>query len=104
MSTPSYLIDTNIIIGLEDNHTVKLAYAKFSQLAAKHKVNVFVHEAARDDYGQDKDLKRRQISLSKLAKYQLLEKVKGSRRPTWKLHLVESASTTTKLMPRFCMP
>lgn len=77
MSTPSYLIDTNIIIGLEDNHTVKPAYAKFSQLAAKHKVNVFVHEAARDDYGQDKDVKRRQISLSKLDKYQLLEKVKG---------------------------
>lgn len=77
MSTPSYLIDTNIIIGLEDNHTVKPAYAKFSQLAAKHKVDVFVHEAARDDYGQDKDLKRRQISLSKLDKYQLLEKVKG---------------------------
>ena len=77
MSIPSYLIDTNIIIGLEDNHAVKPAYAKFSQLAAKHKVNVFVHEAARDDYSQDKDFKRRQISLSKLGKYQLLEKVKG---------------------------
>ena len=69
MNTPSYLIDTNIIIGLEDNHNVKPAYAKFSQLAAKHKVNVFVHEAARDDYSQDKDLKRRQISLSKLDKW-----------------------------------
>ena len=81
MNTPSYLIDTNIIIGLEDNHNVKPAYAKFSQLAAKHKVNVFVHEAARDDYSQDKDLKRRQISLSKLDKYQLLEKVKGLNKP-----------------------
>ena len=40
MSTQSYLIDTNIIIGLEDNHTVKPAYAKFSRLAAKHKVDV----------------------------------------------------------------
>ncbi|WP_299933323.1 GNAT family N-acetyltransferase [uncultured Pelagimonas sp.] len=77
MSTPSYLIDTNIIIGLEDNHAVKPAYSKFSQLAAKHKVDVFVHEAARDDYSQDKDLARRKISLSKLDKYQLLEKVKG---------------------------
>lgn len=77
MGTPSYLIDTNIIIGLEDNHAVKPAYAKFSQLAAKHKVDVFVHEAARDDYAQDKDLKRRKISLSKLVKYQVLEKVQG---------------------------
>ncbi|MCY4206460.1 MAG: hypothetical protein OXD29_00715 [Roseovarius sp.] len=63
MGTPSYLIDTNIIIGLEDNHTVKPAYAKFSQLAAKYKVDVLVHEAARNDIKRDK--------------FQILEKVKG---------------------------
>ncbi|ANB32608.1 ribosomal protein S18 acetylase RimI-like enzyme [Rhodovulum sulfidophilum] len=77
MSTQSYLIDTNIIIGLEDNHTVKPAYAKFSQLAAKHKVDVLVHEAARDDINRDKDAARRAISLSKVDKFQILEKVKG---------------------------
>ena len=77
MSTQSYLIDTNIIIGLEDNHTVKPAYAKFSQLAAKHKVDVLVHEAARDDINRDKDVARRAISLSKVDKFQILEKVKG---------------------------
>mmetsp|Transcript_29090 Transcript_29090/g.55964 ORF Transcript_29090/g.55964 Transcript_29090/m.55964 type:complete len:513 (+) Transcript_29090:838-2376(+) len=77
MSTQSYLIDTNIIIGLEDNHTVQPAYAKFSQLAAKHKVDVFVHEAARDDIRRDKNSRRREISLSKLDKFQILEKVKG---------------------------
>ncbi|MBS4011920.1 MAG: GNAT family N-acetyltransferase [Roseovarius sp.] len=80
MSTQSYLIDTNIIIGLEDNHTVQPAYAKFSQLTAKHKVDVFVHEAARDDISRDKDLKRREISLSKLDKFQILGKVKGLRK------------------------
>ena len=77
MSKQSYLIDTNIIIGLEDNHTVQPAYAKFSQLAAKHKVDVLVHEAARDDIRRDKDAKRRAISLSKIDKFQILEKVRG---------------------------
>lgn len=77
MSTQSYLIDTNIIIGLEDNHTVEPAYAKFSQLAAKHKVDVLVHEAARDDIKRDKNAERRAISLSKVDKFQILERVKG---------------------------
>jgi GNAT superfamily N-acetyltransferase/rRNA-processing protein FCF1 len=76
MSPQSYLIDTNILIGLEDNHAVDPAYAEFSSLAAKHKVNVFVHEAARDDIARDNDAARRKISLSKIDKFQLLEKVK----------------------------
>ena len=76
MSTQSYLIDTNVIIGLEDNHTVEPAYAKFLQLAAKHNAKVFIHEAARDDIYQDKNVERREISLSKLQKFQILEKVK----------------------------
>ncbi|MEQ8396442.1 GNAT family N-acetyltransferase [Thalassobaculum sp.] len=82
MSTRSYLIDTNIIIALEDHHTVKPAYATFSQQAAKHKVNVFVHEAARDDILRDKNAIRRGISLSKLAKFQVLQKVKGLTKET----------------------
>ena len=77
MSVQSYLIDTNIIIGLEDNHTVQPSYAAFSKLAARHKVDIFVHEAARDDIARDKDAARRAISLSKLEKFQTLEKVKG---------------------------
>ncbi len=77
MSSQSYLIDTNIIIGLEDNHTVKPAYSTFSSLAAKHKIDVLVHEAARDDINRDKNVVRRGISLSKLDKFQELAKVKG---------------------------
>jgi rRNA-processing protein FCF1/GNAT superfamily N-acetyltransferase len=73
----SYLIDTNILIGLEDNHSVDPAYAEFSNLAATHKIDVFVHEAARDDIKRDNDIKRRQISLSKIDKFQSLEKVKS---------------------------
>ncbi len=77
MSQQSYLIDTNILIGLEDNHAVEPAYARFHSLAAKHKVGVFVHEAARDDIARDKDSGRRAISLSKIKKYQILAKRHG---------------------------
>jgi ribosomal protein S18 acetylase RimI-like enzyme len=77
MSQQSYLIDTNILIGLEDNHQVKPAYAEFSRLAAKHNVSVFVHEASRDEVTRDKDAVRRQVSLSKIKKFQILARRRG---------------------------
>ena len=77
MSTQTYLIDTNVIIGLEDNRMVQPAFAALLSTAAKHKVDVIVHEAAREDIGRDKDTERRKISLSKLAKFQVLKKVRG---------------------------
>jgi len=76
MSTQTYLIDTNVIIGLEDNHTVQPAFADLIKGAAKHKVDIFVHEAARDDICHDRDIARRSISLSKLEKFQTLAKVR----------------------------
>ena len=76
MGRQVYLIDTNVIIGLEDYHLVQPVLAELSNLAAKHKIDVFVHEAARDDVGRDKDKARRKISLSKLQKFQSLSKVK----------------------------
>jgi predicted nucleic acid-binding protein len=77
MSTQTYLIDTNVIIGLEDNHTVQPAFAALVSIAAKHKVDVLVHEAARDDILRDRDANRQKISLSKLEKFQTLKKVRG---------------------------
>tara|TARA_R110002049_G_C9163614_1_gene561189 strand:+ start:1152 stop:2699 length:1548 start_codon:yes stop_codon:yes gene_type:complete len=77
MSQQSYLIDTNILIGLEDNHTVEAAYSRFHALASTHKVDIYVHEAARDDFARDKKVKRREISLSKFDKYRLLKKQRG---------------------------
>lgn len=77
MSTQTYLIDTNVIIGLEDHRTVQPAFAALLSVAAKHKVDIMVHEAARDDIQRDQDAKRRAISLSKLEKFQLLKKVRG---------------------------
>ncbi len=77
MSTQTYLIDTNVIIGLEDNHQVQPAFAALLSVAAKYRVDVMVHEAARDDIARDKDGQRRAISLSKLDKFQALKKVRG---------------------------
>lgn len=77
MSHQAYLIDTNILIGLEDNHTVEATYARLLALAATHRVDVYVHEAAKDDIARDTDAKRRQISLSKIEKYRLLKKQRG---------------------------
>ena len=80
MSTQTYLIDTNVIIGLEDHRTVQPAFAALLSTAAKHKVDVMVHEAARDDIHRDRDVTRRDISLSKLQKFQSLRKVRGLER------------------------
>jgi GNAT superfamily N-acetyltransferase/predicted nucleic acid-binding protein len=77
MSRQTYLIDTNVIIHLEDNKAVEPAFSALLSLSAKHKVDIFVHEAARDDIGHDSDAMRRRISLSKLQKFQSLTKVRG---------------------------
>jgi predicted nucleic acid-binding protein len=76
MSIQTYLIDTNVIIGLEDNQPVRPAFASLLSVAAKHKVDIMVHEAARDDIQRDKDVVRRKISLSKIAKFQVLNRVR----------------------------
>ncbi len=77
MSIQTYLIDTNVIIHLEDNKAVEPDFSALTSLAAKHKVDILVHEAARDDVSRDKDTARRAISLSKLVKFQTLSKVRG---------------------------
>ncbi len=77
MSVQKYLIDTNVVFGLEDDHNVNPIFAKFHKLASKYKVGVFVHEVAKDDIARDKNTNRRNISLSKIPKFQTLNKVKG---------------------------
>jgi hypothetical protein len=55
MSGARYLIDTNVFIGLEDTREVAPDFASLQQLAARHGVGVFIHEAAKDDIARDKD-------------------------------------------------
>lgn len=77
MSDPTYLIDTNILIGLEDYGEISPVMATLSRLANKHGVKLPVHEAAIEDINRDKDTERRKATLSKLAKYDQLPKIRG---------------------------
>jgi len=75
MSSQRYLIDTNVFIGLEDDKEVTVNFSSLIMLASKHQVKVFVHEAAKDDIERDRDRERRNVSLSKLEKFEIISKV-----------------------------
>ena len=70
MSVPEkILIDTNIIIGLEDNKAVQAIYSQLNRVCGENGIQIFVHESSYEDINQDADEERRIISLSKLEKY-----------------------------------
>ena len=75
-NSPKYLIDTNVFIGLEDPGLTSPQLAALVAIAARHSVPILVHEAALDDLSRDRDCVRRAASLSKLAKFQMLSKVR----------------------------
>jgi hypothetical protein len=77
MSTPKYLIDTNVFIDLEDDAEVPPEFAELLALAGRHGVGIYVHEAAVDDIRRDRNEARKAISLSKLAKFPRVTKVMG---------------------------
>jgi ribosomal protein S18 acetylase RimI-like enzyme/predicted nucleic acid-binding protein len=78
MSASRFLIDTNVFIGLEDNTEVAPHFALLQQLAGRHGVEIFVHEAAIDDIRRDKDETRKRVSLSKLNKFPVISKMTGT--------------------------
>lgn len=68
------LIDTNILIELEDNRIITESFAKFYRLAISNDCEIVYHpRAIPADVGRDKDINRRRIITSKLNKYQSLE-------------------------------
>lgn len=77
MSVPKFLIDTNVFIGLEDYAEVAPNFAALLQLTARYGVAVFVHAAAIDDIQRDRDQSRRRVSLSKIRKFRVIDKVIG---------------------------
>ena len=66
------LIDTNVVIGLEDAQPVQASLAELVRLSAEHGIGLFVDGANYDDVARDKDERRRAVTLSKLAKFQQL--------------------------------
>ncbi len=66
------LIDTNILIQLEDNQVIKKDFSAFYNLSISNNCKIFYHPAVIDDIKKDKDVNRKEIILSKLSKYQPL--------------------------------
>jgi hypothetical protein len=66
------LIDTTVVIGLEDSQPVQASLAELVRLSGEYGIGQFVDGANYDDVARDKDERRRTVTLSKLAKYQQL--------------------------------
>jgi hypothetical protein len=75
------LIDTNIVIGLEDPQPVQASLAELVRLSNEHAVGLFVDGANYDDVERDRNIARRNVTLSKLAKFQRLTGAAGLGRP-----------------------
>jgi len=68
------LLDTNVLITLEDSGQILgRSYAQLFQLATANNHQLLVHPASIDDIRRDKDLARRQSTLSRLEKYPSLD-------------------------------
>src|SRR6266481_5008976 len=69
------LIDTNVVIGLEDFQPVQLSLAELVRLSNQYGVGLFVDGANYDDVARDNNTARRVVTQSKLAKFQRLRGV-----------------------------
>ncbi|HEY0851427.1 MAG TPA: hypothetical protein VGD96_16035 [Bradyrhizobium sp.] len=79
MSHFKLLIDTHIVIGLEDPKPVEARLAEVSRLSNEHGVGLFVEGANYDDIARDRDEERRKVTLSKLEKFQKLARLPNQR-------------------------
>lgn len=68
------LIDTNIFIYFEDFKVLDQSYTDLYQICSKFNHDLFLHPASLEDIAKDKNEERKDISLSKLSKYNILEK------------------------------
>lgn len=67
------LIDTNILIQLEDNNIIAAPFSNFYQLAITNGCRILYHpDGIPEDIKRDKDTRRRDIIMSKLSKYEPL--------------------------------
>lgn len=75
MTAPTWLIDTNILIGLEDDHVLKREQSKFAKLAMDYGVTVKVHECGLEDISRDTNQARRSKTQSKYEKYPMVPSI-----------------------------
>jgi len=64
------LLDTNIIIPLEDTSRIQdFSFAEMRRLAAEQQHCLYVHHMQVEDINRDKNTERKQIVLSRLNQY-----------------------------------
>lgn len=69
-----FLLDTNIIIPLEDSsHVLEASLANFVRLAHENRHQLIYHPATEDDFSRDSNATRRQQSLERLRQYTRLD-------------------------------
>jgi GNAT superfamily N-acetyltransferase/predicted nucleic acid-binding protein len=69
------LVDTNVVIALEDHQPVQASLAELVRLCNEYSIGLFVDGANFDDVERDRDKQRREITLSKLQKFQKLRNI-----------------------------
>ncbi|WP_018240688.1 GNAT family N-acetyltransferase [Ensifer sp. BR816] len=70
-----FLIDTNIVIQLENDGEIQAKFANLLRMAQEHGVQVFVHEVSIEDINRDTNEPRKKATLSKVQKFQQLKGV-----------------------------
>jgi hypothetical protein len=69
-----FLLDTNILIPLEDSsHVLEESLANFVRLAHEHNHQLLYHPASEDDFRRDSDTERRRQNLDRIKLYTRLE-------------------------------
>lgn len=67
------LIDTNVLIGLEDAGIVEERFADLVRIASTHGISLFVHEASARDVERDSNVTRRASTKSRFAKFRVIK-------------------------------
>jgi hypothetical protein len=70
-----FLIDTNIVIGLEDHHQVDVGLTELARKCSTFGVRLFIDSAIDDDVSGDNDLVRQSVTRSKLKRFERLVSV-----------------------------
>jgi hypothetical protein len=92
------LVDTNIVIALEDPQPVEASLSELVRLCNEYSVGIFVDEATYEDVYRDDNAERRAVTLSKLEKFQKLRGISVSLTRFSKASSVPSGTSTTAQM------
>lgn len=80
MADIKVLIDTNIVIALEDAGEVRASFADMVRKCGENGIRVFVHEVSLQDIDRDKNENRRKATRSKIRKFAALKGVATPKR------------------------